>query len=120
MPVTLRYILPDAGAKLRQLEAGTAALEEDVRGSLPTALRRQTGSRIIRKLVLSVWVFLLPTYRVVRGSLASFDRSVRSPRVATALRIIHAWLSESIWYLSLAFGALLALALVILLVAPPD
>jgi len=103
MPVTLRYILPDAGTKLRQLEAGTTDLEEDVRNSIPTALRRQTGGRIIRRLALSAWHFLWPAYRL-----------------ATTLRMARAWLSEGTWYLSLAFGILLALALVILLVAPPD
>lgn len=120
MPVTLRYIRPDFAAKLAELETSTAALEQDVRNSVPTALRRQTGSRIVRRLVLSAWVFLLPTHRVVRGALASVDRTVHSPRLATALRIIHGWLSEGIWYLSWAFGMLLALALVIVLVAPPD
>jgi hypothetical protein len=117
MPVTLRYILPDAGAKLRQLEAGTAALEQDLRNAVPG---RQPNSRVIRKLALSALVFLLPKYRVVRSSLASVDRALRSPRLATALRILHAWLSEGIWYLSVALGGLLALALVIALVAPPD
>jgi len=120
MPVTLRYILPDAGTKLRQLEAGTTDLEEDVRNSIPTALRRQTGGRIIRRLALSAWHFLWPAYRVVRASLVASDRALRSPRLATTLRMARAWLSEGTWYLSLAFGILLALALVILLVAPPD
>jgi len=120
MPVTLRYILPDAGTKLRQLEAGTTALEQDLRDSDPTALRRQTGSRFIRRLALSVWLFLWPAYCVARGSLVSFDRTVRSPRLATALRIFRGCLSEGIWYLSLAFGILLVLALAIMLVAPPD
>lgn len=120
MPVTLRYVLPDAGTKLRQLEVDTDALHQVARAFVPTSPRRRPIARFIRRLALSVWVFLWPAYRVARSSLVAFDRTVRSPRLATALRIARGCLSEGVRYSSLAFGILLALSLVILLVAPPE
>jgi len=119
MPVTLRYIHPDAAAKLEQLEVGTAVLERVARDLAPLNRRRSTNSRRIRKSMLTAWQYLRPTYLAVRSALVAMDRAVRSPHLATAFRILHGALSEAAKCLLLAFAILFALALVIGLLAPP-
>jgi hypothetical protein len=123
--VTLKNLRPDVAAKLDQLEVGAAVLERDARNSVAAEILleyRQARARLIRRrraLSACLSPFLL-TYRLLRSSFVLSARVMRSPHLATALRVLHGWLRQGAIFLSLACAALIVLAGAIMLLAPPD
>jgi len=120
MPVTLRNIQPDAGSRLRQLEAATDVLEQVARAVAPPKLRRHLISSLVRRWTISARARLLrPAQRAASSALAWAEGARHSPGGAAALRYIGGWLSETARYLAYVAVVLLALAFVIGLLAPP-
>jgi len=121
MPATLRHINPRAGAKLRELEAATDVLEQAVRAVAPLRLRRHPYAKHMHRwTVLAQARLLRPALSHVSGALAWSERARLSPRGAAALRYFGGWLSETVRYLAYVAAALLAIALLMALLAPPD
>ncbi len=117
MPITLRNVQPDAAAKLRQLEVGAAALDRAVRDMIPEELRQQIGPRLPRRAVVKARAYFGPAYAALRSTLAALARAM--PYVAAALRTLRALVADALLCISAAGAVLLALALAILIVAPP-
>jgi hypothetical protein len=118
MPVTLRYVRPDLGAKLRQLEAETDELHQAAKARAP-APRRHPAMRSLNRLAVSAWAYAgRPAYRVAR---AAFDRMapvVRRVPFAAAARFVAGWLSDSMRRPLSAIAIVLAVGLLVLLIAP--
>ena len=120
MPVTLRHISPDVGAKLHQLEAATDVLEQAVRAVAPLRLRRHPYARLMRRWTVSARARLLrPAHHAASTALARAESARRNPTAAATLRYVGGWLSETVRYLAYVAAALLALAFLIRLFAPP-
>lgn len=118
MPVTLRHVRPDLGAKLRQLEADTKALHEVARTMGPVP-RRHPAVRLLNRIAVWSWGYVgRPAYRAVGSALALAIRSACSPHLAAALRYFTGSLSEGIRHPLSACAIFLALALLVLLIAP--
>ncbi len=120
MPViTLRSVRSDLAWKLDQLEVRAAVLERDVRNLAPADLPPRAPPLASRALWAARAVGQ-PVDRVIRGLLTAVVRTVRSPRLAFALRLARGYLSDTAICLFLACAGLLISTLALLLVAPPD
>ena len=118
MPVTLRYVRPDLGAKLRQLEAETDELHQAARARAP-APRRHPAMRALNRLAVSAWAYAgRPAHRFARSLLARLAPAVRSLHLAAVTRFVAGWLSDSMRRPLSAIAILLAVGLLILLIAP--
>jgi len=117
MPITLRNIRPDAAAKLRQLEVGAAALDRAARDLIPEELRHQTKPKRPASVAVKAKAYLEPASQAVGGALASL--AAAAPYIAAALRTLRGLLADAVLCISLAGAMLFALALVVLLLAPP-
>jgi len=120
MPVTLRHISPDVGAKLHELEAATDVLEQVARAVAPPRLRQHPYTRIMRRWTVSARARLLrPAHHAASSALARAESARHNPTAAATLRYVGGWLSETVRYLAYVAAALLAMALLIGLFAPP-
>lgn len=119
MPITLRYVRPDLGNKLRQLEAETEALHEAARARAP-APRRHPVTRLLNRLAVSAWAHIgRPAYRAARTALAAVAPVARRLHLAAAIRFAAGWLDDGIRRPLPALAILLALGLLVLLIASP-
>jgi len=116
MARTLRTLRPDAAAKLDQLEVGASLLEQAVRNAIAEPYLPPSPP-FARRLLTSVSSQLGPKLRVVRSLIVLLGRVV--PHLAAALRFGRGLLVDAVKCIAVAFGVLLALALLIGLVAPP-
>jgi hypothetical protein len=117
MPITLRNVRPDAAAKLRQLEVGAAVLDRAARDLIPEELRHQMPYRPPATAAAKASDYLRPASRAVSSSLASLARAL--PYLATAFRTLRGLVADTLLCISIAGAALLALALLVVIVAPP-
>jgi hypothetical protein len=125
MPALPRNIEADLARKLGQLEAGAEGLERDAKNAVSAdilLLHREAWARdvlwglTLRSWVRPVWV----AYRHLLGALGLIDRTARNPHLATALRFGRGWVRETVPYVAAVCGVMLAIALLIALLAPPD
>ena len=117
MPVTLRHIQPDAGRKLRQLETGAAELEQAARKSVSPELLPQPAPHHLRGLADKANDFQKRQLSRLHRA-RELLRSAMKP-VAGVLRSTFGLISETAFYALLALGVLCAVALAIMLLAPP-
>jgi hypothetical protein len=117
MPITLRNVRPDVAAKLRQLEVGAAAVDRAARDLFPAELRDEAGPGLPRRVAVKTRAYLRPAYQAAHASLAWAARAW--PHVMSALRTLRGLVADALMCLSLACGVLIALALVVVCVAPP-
>lgn len=116
--ITLRRLRAELASRLEHLDASAALIEQHARRLSPNTLSPssppllQKASRAGRRL-------LRGTNLTLHRSTAYIDRVTRDPRIATAVRVTHGGLHEAAFYLSIACGLLLALALALAVVAPP-
>jgi hypothetical protein len=125
--VTLRSLRPELANKLNELEVGAAVLERDARNG--SAVLAELGLALppIRHRVLGWRQALTRSLKIYRAAFRSaircfgwIARLAKSTVLATALRTLRGWLGDAVRCLTLACATLVAFALVILLVAPPD
>jgi hypothetical protein len=117
----------DLAAKLDRLETGTAVLEQDARNRRTVLVELGLASPAARARIFgwaaaqSKWLTIFGVTRdAAIGSLAWLERTLRSPHVATAFRVMRSWLRDGAVYLSLACAALIPFVLGVLLLAPPE
>jgi hypothetical protein len=117
--VTLRSVRSDLALKLEQLEVRAAVLERDARKALPFELPpRQVpfGRR-----VLSVVTAAIGSGTRLTGGAATWLGSViHGPRLAFALRVVRGSLTDAVLCVAITGVVLLAAALALMIIAPPD
>jgi hypothetical protein len=120
MPITLRNVRPDAAAKLRQLESGAAALDRAARDLIPEELRHRLRPRRPLRVTIKARAYLRylrPAGHAAESSLAALART--TPHIAAGFRVLRGLLADVLFCISLSGAVLVALALAIMLVAPP-
>ncbi len=120
MPITLRNVRPDAAAKLRQLESGAAALDRAARDLIPEELRHRLRPRRPLRVTIKARAYLRylrAAGHAAESSLASLART--APHIAAGFRFLRGLLADAVFCISLSGAVLVALALAIMLVAPP-
>jgi hypothetical protein len=117
--VTLISIRSDLALKLEQLEVRAAVLERDAREALPFELSQ-------RPVPLSQWVLSAVTAalgsgtRLARGATTWLGSVIHSPRLTFALRVVRGRLYDAVLCVVATGVVLLAVAVALLVVAPPD
>jgi hypothetical protein len=124
--VTLRTLRPDVAAELNRLETGAAMLERDARNSHATLV--ELGF-VFTDVPSPFHAWETARFRALRGIARTWrtlhaagtwlERTARSPRTATALRLARRCAMEGVAYVLIAGGLLIPFTLAILVLAPP-
>lgn len=117
--ITPRSVRSDLAYKLEQLEVRAAVLERDAR----EALRFEFPPRPVplgERAVAAATAFIGSGIRLFRATVAWLISVARSPRLAFALRVVRGRLADAVLCVAVTGVMLLAAALALLIVAPPD
>lgn len=117
--ITLRSLRSDLALKLDQLEMRAAVLERDARAAMPVDLPPQPepfGARAASMVADSVGTIA----RLARGACAWTLRTIESPRLAFALRVVRARFNEAALSAAIAGVLLLSLLIALVIAAPPE